>query len=215
MAPTISDTTAEQAHDVTFLELLRAEAQAQHALAMKRQTLRDMTDFRDPSLRYGWTKKPDPRSFEQVLADFTAIVEAGREGKFSTGYYCYGDQAAGHLATHAGLMQDLSDARRSAREHEANYTGWDRYWLVTSSPGHIHSSMGCSSCKVTTTYALVPSLSASTAEAAIEMFGPAMCTVCFPAAPTGLKVSKALAESVGTDKFDVMLAKHQAKAGLL
>jgi hypothetical protein len=41
-----------------------------------------------------------------------------------------------------------------------------------------------------------------------------MCSVCFSDAPVAtVKVSKALADSVGTPSFDKLLARHQAKIG--
>src|SRR5271166_137679 len=43
-------------------------------------------------------------------------------------------------------------------EAESEYTGWSRFFLVTSSQGHIHSSMRCSSCFQTTTYGWLPEL---------------------------------------------------------
>ena len=36
------------------------------------------------------------------------------------------------------------------------YTGWSRFFLVTSSTGHVHSSTSCSTCRPTTTYGWLP-----------------------------------------------------------
>lgn len=66
--------------------------------------------------------------------------------------------------------------------YEAN--GWSRFFLVTSSPGHIHSSMSCSTCRLTTTYGWLPELSGKTEAEAVAAHGPALCSVCFPSAPT-------------------------------
>jgi hypothetical protein len=67
---------------------------------------------------------------------------------------------------------------------------WNRYWLVVSSDGHIHRSCNCSTCnkgKEPTKFALVPSLSGSADDAAVEKLGPALCSVCFPDAPVESK----------------------------
>ena len=69
---------------------------------------------------------------------------------------------------------------------QALYTGWSRFFVVTSSNGHIHSSMNCSTCRITTTFGWMPNLSGKTQAEAIAFFGPAaecLCSVCFPDAP--------------------------------
>lgn len=63
---------------------------------------------------------------------------------------------------------------------------WQRYFLVTSSDGHIHSSMLCHTCnkgRKMTEFALLPSISAVAVETAVKALGPALCSVCFPDAP--------------------------------
>jgi hypothetical protein len=74
--------------------------------------------------------------------------------------------------------------------HEENYTGWARYFLVTSSAGHVHSSMACPTCNGRTTYAPVVALSESSEAEAVEMLGETLCTVCFPSAPVSGRPGK-------------------------
>lgn len=74
--------------------------------------------------------------------------------------------------------------------HEENYTGWSRYFLVTSSAGHVHSSMHCTTCHLTTTFAPVISLSGTSDAEAIEALGETLCSVCFPEAPIEGKAKK-------------------------
>lgn len=66
---------------------------------------------------------------------------------------------------------------------EATYTGWSRFFLVTSSPGHVHSSMYCSTCYPSTRYGWLPEMSGQSEAEAVAEFGPTLCTVCFPSAP--------------------------------
>jgi hypothetical protein len=69
---------------------------------------------------------------------------------------------------------------------EAEYTGWSRFYLVTSSDGHIHSTMSCSTCnngKDFTEFAWLPELSGLTEADAVAAHGALLCTVCFPNAP--------------------------------
>ncbi len=61
---------------------------------------------------------------------------------------------------------------------------WSRFFLVTSSNGHIHRWMNCSTCRVTTTFGWLPNLSGLTDAEAVAHpdGGPYLCQVCFPAA---------------------------------
>lgn len=197
-------------HDTLLLEMMRAQALAIHRLQGTTNTLRSYTDTmtyseRNPTRFSGLPKVPDTRTVREVLADARVTIDAGvgYEAKY---------HLPGAMERYENALTDETDATAAVINHEHNYTGWNRYWLVTSSPGHIHQSMECVSCYPTTTYALVPQLSAKRPPQAIDMFGPAMCSVCFPDAPVHtVKISKALAESVGTPSFDKHLAKHQEK----
>jgi hypothetical protein len=90
-------------------------------------------------------------------------------------------------------LEDLTIADQAIYEKdqeiaalEDTYTGWSRFFVVTSSNGHIHSSMHCSTCYPTTTYGWLPNLSGKSQDEAIKHFGPAaeaLCSVCFPDAP--------------------------------
>jgi hypothetical protein len=68
-------------------------------------------------------------------------------------------------------------------ELESRWTGWSRFFLVTSSSGHVHRSMACSTCRPTTTFGWLPELSGQTEAQAVAELGPALCSVCFPSAP--------------------------------
>ena len=82
----------------------------------------------------------------------------------------------------------LTDACLAVEEVEAEYASrpWSRFWLVTTSNGHIHHSTHCGTCNRRgrpTGFALVPYLSGQTAADAVADLGPALCSVCFPEAP--------------------------------
>jgi hypothetical protein len=79
---------------------------------------------------------------------------------------------------------------------EAKYTGWSRFFLVTSSTGHIHSSMRCDTCYNTTTYGWLPELSGLPEAHAVIAHGEVLCTHCFPSAPTSKKISAAKAATL-------------------
>lgn len=108
-------------------------------------------------------------------------------------------------------------AAQAVADHEASYTGWQRFFLVVSSAGHIHRSKECSTCYDTTTYALIPSLSCATEAEAVALAGPNLCSVCYPAAPVadvGGKITRALATILieqGEAAFLAKAAENKAK----
>lgn len=64
--------------------------------------------------------------------------------------------------------------------------GWTRFFHVTNSNGHIHSSMNCSTCFPTTRYAWLTEMSGQSEAEALETLGKqnhVLCSVCFPNAP--------------------------------
>lgn len=93
----------------------------------------------------------------------------------------------------------LSELEAAAEPYGAEFTrrgGWRRYFLVTSSDGHIHRGMHCETCYPRTRYAWLPDLSDCDEEAMVEKYGMKACTVCFPAAPAmsgWMKAEKAAA----------------------
>jgi len=83
--------------------------------------------------------------------------------------------------------------------------GWSRYFLVTSSTGHIHSSQSCHTCNKgqnATTFALVYAMSDMSAEIAVELLGPSLCSVCFPNAPVEMTEQSKISASLANVYFD-------------
>lgn len=60
---------------------------------------------------------------------------------------------------------------------------WSRFFLVNNRGGHIHSTMACHSCRITTSFAWLPDMSGLTEKDAVEAYGPHLCSKCFPSAP--------------------------------
>jgi hypothetical protein len=81
-------------------------------------------------------------------------------------------------------------ARVKAREaiepynEEFRRRPWLRYYLVTSSIGHVHRERDCSTCYFSTTYAWLVELADCDEAAMVAEYGTKACTVCFPDAPT-------------------------------
>ena len=100
------------------------------------------------------------------------------------------------LAAREAAVDAHSEIRERIWALSVEYTGWSRFFVVTSSAGHIHSSTGCHTCRDTTTYGWLPNLSGQSEALAVETHGAALCTVCFPSAPVawvGGRITKAQA----------------------
>jgi hypothetical protein len=116
------------------------------------------------------------------------------------GYFAEAEAAIRELCDHEELtwtpghkaLTDLDAARAEQREvhreigildmlHSVHR--WNRYFLVTSSDGHVHRGMNCATCFATTEYGWLPELADCDEDAMIAEFGEKACTVCFPDAP--------------------------------
>lgn len=81
----------------------------------------------------------------------------------------------------------VDEAYEQYRKLERSYTGWSRFFTTKGPNGHIHSSMNCSTCNKMgkrTNFYWQPELSGLKESDAVAKLGPAMCTTCFPSAPT-------------------------------
>lgn len=105
------------------------------------------------------------------------------------------EKSVARLASEEGeAIEALRDAEAELSDHAEGYEGWSRFFLVTSNNGHIHSSMGCTTCFPSTSYNWVTELSGQSEEQAVEQLGEILCSKCFPSAP--------VAWSEGTRKTD-------------
>ncbi len=57
--------------------------------------------------------------------------------------------------------------------------GWSRLYLVDNSGGHVHRTMACSTCFVTTQFTWLPEYSDKPATEVVEAAGALTCLVCF------------------------------------
>jgi hypothetical protein len=62
--------------------------------------------------------------------------------------------------------------------------------------------MHCSTCRPTTTYGWLPSLSGKTESEAVADLGPTLCSVCYPTAPTEWTEGKKLTAAQAARRVD-------------
>lgn len=129
-------------------------------------------------------KREDLRNLSEVLAQAEAMD--------------YDPVIAKHLTKRQDALDKIANLHREIAPLEAVYAQhrWSRFFLVTSSQGHVHSSRDCSTCFSTTEYGWLPTISGLTEADAVEQEGSILCSVCFPSAPTEWTtgISKAQAE---------------------
>lgn len=83
-----------------------------------------------------------------------------------------------HRLTVVELTNDIEALNKVWWQHR-----WSRFFLVTNSNGHIHSSTSCHTCHWTTDFRWLPTLSGLTEAEAVAEHGEILCSVCFPSAP--------------------------------
>jgi hypothetical protein len=205
--------TTEQAHDERVLELLAETEKAAIKTAHRMDTLRWVTlDRRN----YGGLRT-DRRTGTEVVATIEALIAAGDAYIVS-----YGATPSELLASYTEAVDAQLEVGRTFHAHEANYTGWQRYWLVVSSAGLVHASQGCHTCnkgRSATLFALLPSLSGRSHEALVEALGPSLCSVCWPDAPVAWTDEQRISPTVtavllnqGEEAFWTALAESRARS---
>ena len=98
--------------------------------------------------------------------------------------------------TESRATLDTLESQIDALEEIYRARRWSRFFLVTSSSGHVHSTMNCSTCRWSTTFGWLPELSGKSEAEAVAQLGSVLCSVCFPSAPVahqGGKITKAQA----------------------
>lgn len=123
-----------------------------------------------------WTTGP-----EETLTELRTALEEGRLKTWDA-------EDAQRILNKAGTLKaEGARLREEMAELDGEYVArgrWSRFFLVTSSAGgHVHSSMSCHTCKVTTEYGWQPQLSGKTELDAVAEHGAILCTACFPSAP--------------------------------
>lgn len=100
---------------------------------------------------------------------------------------------------------------------------WTRAFLVLASNGHVHSSMDCNTCFLTTRYNWLVQYSNDQESEIVEDAGQDACTICYPSAPaetlnrpsrivTADKIAKAQAKAERDAKKVARIAKEKANA---
>ncbi|MBC9703607.1 MAG: hypothetical protein H9W81_01025 [Enterococcus sp.] len=126
---------------------------------------------------------------EERVANYTKLIGRGN----TSGSSYYRERKALNEEKIASLKERIKETSAIVTETSAQINacdkefqrrgGWTRFWIVTNTNGHIHTSLSCSTCFPSTRYAWLPDLAGSKNEHIVELAGESACTVCFPDAP--------------------------------
>lgn len=215
MTTNTTNHTPERIHDERLCELLLAESKAADKLEGRVQSMRHATETQEMRRSYG---RIDRRTTAEVVAEVEALAAA--DDRFSGGYCSY--KPSVFLADYTAALADSICAQSARATHDMSYTGWQRFFLVTSSAGLVHRDMNCPTCnkgRQATTFALLPSLSGQTINDLVSALGPVLCSVCWPSAPTEWTDTNRIPTSIavtlfeeGAEAFNAALAAYRAKA---
>lgn len=208
-----------EAHDAEWLRLSALTQKAEYALASRTHTVIYVAGWKKNFGRNGsYVRLGEYASLPQALPQAIAWCEAhGNEWAIA-----YSGKVSEQLDAYNAAVIATKAAYAAVAAHELGYTGWSRYWLVTSSNGLIHRSTHCSTCnkgRQSTEFALLPSLSGADFASAVEALGPSLCSVCFSEAPTSVvdgpklpsRITSLLFTQSGQSGFWAELAKYNAK----
>lgn len=134
------------------------------------------------------------REVRETLAEIVALADA-KSADPETFPWVKSD-IDGSLEKLAAIQAEIVALHAEASPLEDLYTEnqWSRFFLVQNTGGHIHSSMNCSTCHITTQFGWLPNLSGLTEADAVAAHGPLLCSVCYPTAPVEWTIGNVKAE---------------------
>ena len=197
-----------KAHDIktaaAFIELAKADQKVAQATQRIIHAAGSQKRLQGKETKRGWGYEDEWLPFDQALGVVEAMAAQSPVNEH--------DQM---IETYEDAMIAVGTLQNEIEEMEAQYTGWSRFFLVTSSAGHIHRSMHCATCFSSTGYGWLPELSGLTEAEAVEAHGPALCSVCFSSAPiedTGYKITASRAqELVWSPDRDEKIAQREVR----
>jgi hypothetical protein len=209
--------------DLVYLERLRMLGRARSSFDQAEQSL--LYSCAKRVRAYGRTlfAHPDATDAEAAAGlrpiNADGIVELRDSGRAFAGY-----MVAESFSRYESAKVSLAEAMIAVEEVNAEYAArpWPRFFLVTTSNGHVHRSTHCCTCnkgRAPTGFAIVPYLSGKDSAEAVAELGPALCSVCYPEAPVESREQVTISASValallehGCDAFKAAREKAAAAA---
>ena len=203
------------------------------------QIMQKAKGYPEPPSELNYKAKAEWRSAQESLykRQFLAMTPEEQqqiinEAKEKEGYYA--EYLNKSIERFYRIQQEIPPLQTEQRALDAIYRekGWQRFFLVTNTNGHVHRSMSCSTTYPTTEWAWLPHLSGLTDKEAVDDQGGILCTHCFPEAPSDytsgeskakkqerekraeekrVRDAKKLAKKITADGSDVRLKSNRTK----
>lgn len=197
----INETLSTEAQiDTQLAELHTAVAKLEQKLGTPHSQLADAIR-RGKGLRFDELRN---YSLQQLVDQAQKLVEDGAPAWLLNSI----DQAFESIRLTQNAIAKLQD---EIIELNGQYTGWSRFFLVNNNNGHIHSSMSCSTCQISTSFSWLPSVSGLTEADAVAEFGYILCSVCYPSAPVDWTSGISHAAQAERDAKDAAKAAKDAE----
>jgi hypothetical protein len=154
------------------------------------------------------------RSIRLALLDIERYENA--DASYRRIFPVIGERAAAAEAALPGLRAQQDALTTDLHIEEAKYTGWNRYYLVNNTNGHLHPDTNCSTCNngvEPTQFKWITEFSGFPTAEVIELAGEKCCTVCYPGAPVEKKADRAFRsdEEIAREERDAEKAAKRAK----
>jgi hypothetical protein len=176
--------------DTQLSELYLAEMKAKQARSMTLERIHSAIGERAQYMSRN--RKAWPKSDTDAIAEARRIADPNAQANYRP---CTPNPrgAFDALAKLDETNTTLAEIRERTAVLDAEYARrpWSRFFIVQNNNGHIHSSMNCKTCYVTTGFGWLPELSGKTEADAVRDHGTVLCSVCFPSAPVEWTVGKA------------------------
>jgi hypothetical protein len=160
--------------DTQLAEILKARYAAEDRQARVLSTLHSLVGDRKV---YSWARGQRQGTWQLST---TEVINKAYEQRYTDSRI--GREVTSFEETVAKLVSLGQEARPLNAEFDRR-GGWTRAYLVDNDNGHVHSSMNCSSCYVTTRFSWVTALSGHDEAEIVDEAGERACTVCYPSAP--------------------------------
>jgi hypothetical protein len=171
--------------DTQLSELYLAEMKAKQARSMTLERIHSAIGERAQYMSRN--RKAWPKSDTDAIAEARRIADPNAQANYRP---CTPNPrgAFDALAKLDETNTTLAEIRERTAVLDAEYARrpWSRFFIVQNNNGHIHSSMNCKTCYVTTGFGWLPELSGKTEADAVRDHGTVLCSVCFPSAPVGV-----------------------------
>jgi hypothetical protein len=111
------------------------------------------------------------------------LQQAKEAPEYMRSYHKPVEQLRARVNEAGAAYHQAQDFRKEFEQAFEDRGGWSRAWLVLNVGGHVHKSLRCSTCFVSTQFGWLPQAAGMDEAEIVDLAGADACTVCWPSAP--------------------------------